>query len=90
MEFNLFWNKLRGHFLDCSLFGLTLVILVNWLIESKYCMVGYWKVWLGIGNSKACDDVKGFKVLPHRWIVERTFGWLECYRRLRKDYEGLT
>jgi transposase len=67
------------------------------LIESKYCMVGYWKVWLGIGKYgwvleivKRCDDVKGFKVLPHRWIVERTFGWLECYRRLKKDYDGLT
>jgi putative transposase len=36
------------------------------------------------------DDVKGFKVLPHRWVVERTFGWLGRYRRLSKDYEGLT
>ena len=30
---------------------------------------------------------KGFKVLPHRWIVERTFGWLGRYRRLARDYE---
>ena len=36
------------------------------------------------------DDVKGFKVLPHRWVVERTFGWLGRYRRLSKDYEELT
>lgn len=34
--------------------------------------------------------LKVFKVLPHRWIVERTFGWLGRYRRLSKDYEGLT
>jgi putative transposase len=33
------------------------------------------------------DDVKGFKVLPHRWVVERTFGWLGRYRRLARDYE---
>lgn len=39
---------------------------------------------------KRSDDIKGFKVLPHRWIVERTFGWLGRYRRLSKDYEGLT
>lgn len=39
---------------------------------------------------KRSDNVKGFKVLPHRWIVERTFGWLGRYRRLSKDYEGLT
>lgn len=30
-----------------------------------------------------------FEVLPKRWIVERTFGWLNKYRRLSKDYEHL-
>ncbi|GIV57688.1 MAG: DDE transposase [Rhodothermaceae bacterium] len=30
---------------------------------------------------------KGFAVLKKRWIVERTFGWLQNYRRLSKDYE---
>jgi putative transposase len=28
-----------------------------------------------------------FKVLPRRWVVERTFGWLGRYRRLSRDYE---
>jgi putative transposase len=32
---------------------------------------------------------KGFKILPKRWIVERTFGWFGKYRRLSKDYERL-
>ncbi len=32
---------------------------------------------------------KGFKVLPWRWIVERTFAWLVRYRRLTIDYEVL-
>lgn len=32
---------------------------------------------------------EGFKLLPKRWVVERTFGWLSRYRRLSKDYEGL-
>ena len=36
---------------------------------------------------KRSDDVKGFKVLPHRWIVERTFAWIGRYRRHSKDYE---
>ncbi len=31
--------------------------------------------------------VKGFVVLPKRWIVERTFGWLGRFRRHSKDYE---
>ncbi len=39
---------------------------------------------------KRRDDVKGFAVLPKRWIVERTFGWLGRYRRHSKDYEELT
>lgn len=39
---------------------------------------------------KRTDDTKGFKVLPRRWVVERTFGWLGRYRRLSKDYEHLT
>lgn len=30
---------------------------------------------------------KGFVLLPRRWVVERTFGWLNWYRRLSKDYE---
>lgn len=39
---------------------------------------------------KRSDDVQGFKVLPKRWIVERTFGWFNRYRRLSKDYEYCT
>ena len=38
---------------------------------------------------KRTDDMVGFEVLPHRWIVERTFAWLGRFRRLSKDYEVL-
>lgn len=36
---------------------------------------------------RRCDHAKGFQVLPKRWIVERTFGWLFKSRRLCRDYE---
>ena len=35
-------------------------------------------------------DKHRFAVLPKRWIVERTFGWLSKFRRLSKDYEYRT
>jgi transposase len=33
------------------------------------------------------DGQKGFEVLPRRWVVERTFGWMIRWRRLVRDYE---
>ena len=36
---------------------------------------------------RRADEVTGFKILPKRWIVERTFGWIGRYRRSSKDYE---
>ncbi len=33
------------------------------------------------------DEAKGFEVLPRRWVVERTFGWMVRWRRLVRDYE---
>lgn len=35
-------------------------------------------------------DGRGFQVLPRRWVVERTFGWLTRCRRLARDYERKT
>jgi putative transposase len=55
--------------------------LVGWL--KKECE------W-ALSIIKRNDDLKGFKVLPRRWVVERTFGWLLRYRRLSKDYEYTT
>lgn len=36
------------------------------------------------------EEQKGFVVLPRRWVVERTFAWLNNCRRLSKDYELLS
>jgi len=44
---------------------------------------------LGVKIVKRTDAVIGFKVIPKRWIVERTFAWLNRCRRLAKDWENL-
>jgi transposase len=38
---------------------------------------------------KLPDAKKGFVLLPRRWVVERSFGWLAHFRRLSRDYERL-
>lgn len=38
---------------------------------------------------KHTEAQKGFVLLPRRWVVEQTFGWLGRHRRLVRDYERL-
>src|SRR5262249_35579828 len=54
--------------------------LVDWVSD-----FGDWTLEI----VKRSDDVRGFKVLPRRWVVERTLGWLGRYRRMSKDFERL-
>lgn len=42
---------------------------------------------LAVTIVKRTDNMTGFVVLPRRWVVERTFGWLTRHRRLVRDYE---
>ena len=55
--------------------------LVNWVKQLR----PFGKLRLEI--VRRCDQVRGFQVLPKRWIVERTFGWFSKSRRLCRDYE---
>ncbi len=41
----------------------------------------------GLGIMKKLEDQKGFIVLPRRWVIERSFGWLVKQRRLTRDHE---
>ena len=59
-------------------------------IDSSILFWAKEKLGLLVEIVKRSDDVKGFKVLPRRWVVERTFGWLIRNRRLARDYERLT
>ncbi len=63
--------------------GLYVITLFEWVKTLQR-----WRA-VRIEQVKRSDDQKGFAVLPKRWIVERTFGWLIKQRRLSKDYEGL-
>jgi putative transposase len=55
--------------------------LIGWVKQLK----PFGKLRLEI--IRRCDEVRGFQILPKRWIIERTFGWFCKSRRLCRDYE---
>ena len=56
----------------------------------KHWWTGLRWAWVPEGQEPPALDIpSGFQVLPQRWVVERTFGWLGRNRRLSKDYEFL-
>jgi transposase len=59
-------------------------------IDNGLLSWAYEKFRLVVEIVRRSDDVRGFQVLPRRWVVERTFGWLVRNRRLARDYERLT
>lgn len=59
-------------------------------IDKSLLRWAYEKFKLVVQIVRRSDGVKGFQVLPRRWVVERTFGWLVRNRRLARDYERLT
>jgi len=52
-------------------------------LRAALTKIGTWVIEI----IKRSDRAKGFEVLPRRWVVERTFAWLNRNRRLAKDFE---
>lgn len=74
------WHRLRHIWADGGYAG----ALIEWLWRLRMrCRVR-------LEIVKRIQGQKGFAVLPRRWVVERTFGWLLKWRRLRCDYERHT
>ena len=75
----------------------------HWRVKKIWADEGYrgqlidwvWQLRQGRGHRRieleiVAKSAEGtFVILPKRWIVERTFGWFNHYRRLSKDYEFL-
>jgi putative transposase len=70
-------KKLRKVWVDGTYRGK----LVEWAVEH---------LWFVLQPVLRSDDIKGFVVLPRRWVVERTLAWVTQCRRLSKEYERLT
>jgi putative transposase len=71
------WSRLNVIWADQMYEG-SAVLLAN--------AIGGWMLRI----IRRTPGVRGFELLPKRWVVERTFAWLGRYRRLSKDYEFLT
>jgi len=73
-----------GRARNCEKYGWTVGTrgkLVDWVTERfAFCLAVVLRP----------KERKGFVLLPRRWVVERTFGWLNHSRRLSKSYERLT
>ena len=58
----------------------------------KEALIAWAKEWAKEGVAVDWQKLlppEGFQVLPRRWVVERTFSWIDQNRRIIKDYERL-
>lgn len=71
--------------------GVALERLVTILVDGGYqgaaLMRWVMDCWRWVLEQVLRPTGRGFVMLPRRWVVERTFGWLRWSRRLSRDYE---
>ena len=66
---------------------------ISWSVRARLPRTGSKVVGQGVGQRRRSGRLaeaiapKGFQVLPRRWVVERTFSWIDHNRRMSKDYE---
>jgi putative transposase len=78
------FERLQGRHPRLRLIGADAGYKVRWLLDWVQATCA----WI-LEIVTRPEGSKGFVLLPRRWVVERTFGWLSHYRVLSKDYEVL-
>ena len=65
------------------------VVYADSIYDRIAVLIACFRLGLTLILVRRIAGTTGFVVLPKRWIVERTLGWLGRWRRLSKDYEEL-
>jgi putative transposase len=65
------------------------VVFADSIYDRITVLIACFRLGLTLIIVRRIAGTTGFHVLPRRWVVERTLGWLGRWRRLSKDYEEL-
>jgi putative transposase len=74
----------------CNAFGRLKLIWADAAYRGRFVELAYSTLRRKVAIVEKEPGQQGFKVLPRRWVVERTFAWISNYRRHSRDYEFLT